>query len=350
MRKTPRDKLAMQRFYALAVMLVLILILIIGSVVLWIITPRPAVIDPQAPFAVQAVTLEGNTKYREDAVIGISGVVVGQNIFSVNTSDVEQKILTTFPYFETVDVRMLHLNEVHITVTEGTAEAAMAQGGNWLVFSHSGRILESREITGDRPGKLVTVKGADPPENTQGDLVPGNAVMNDYCLSMYQTLMDSAERYALNSVTAINLSDKNDLQLTWDDRIVVRLGNSSNLEHEIGVVAVTIPKILSKHGQNASGVLNVSSYSNDALENQAIFTPQSLLPTQTTASRRPAPGETTAAPSDSENGETDATDENSGGENGEDLSEDGSDGDGANGQSGESGLEDEANGEPDAGN
>ncbi len=299
MGKTPQEKLTRQRYITLVVMLLLILMLAVGSVVLWILTPRPVVNDPQAPFAVRTVTLEGNTKYREDAVLGMSGVTVGQNLFTVNTDDVRERLLAAFPYFETVDVQTLHMNEVHIAVTETSPAAAVAQNGCWLLFSRSGRVLEQREMRGDLPEGFLWVKGADPPPDAEGDLTVGGKVMDDYCLTIFHSLTDAISAHGLSGVTAMDLSDKNDLRLTWDDRIEIRLGNTSNLDHEIGVVAVTIPKVLGRHGQNASGVLNVSSYSNPALENQAVFTPSSLLPTTTTAQRRPSPGDQTQ-PSETE--------------------------------------------------
>ena len=292
-QSSERQSLAVRRFYMLVVCLTLIFLLAVGSVVLWAVTPWPVSQNQQnadSLFAVKTVTVEGNTKYSQEAVIGESGIQVGQSIFSVKSNQTEEKLLAAFPYFSSVQVQTLHMDEVHISVTETAVIGAIYADQSWVLVGENGKALEKQEIVSDMPKRLLYIKGTDAPE---GGVQLGGMAMDDYCQAILHTLLSAINRYELTNVTEIDMTDKTDLQLCWNGQILVKLGNSTNLEHEIGVVASTIPVILRDRGSHATGVLNVSSYSNDALENQAVFTPSSLLAETTTATRRPAAGETT---------------------------------------------------------
>lgn len=300
------------RFYALIVMLFLILVLTVASVILWVATPRPEEPDT-APstenqlFAVEKVTVQGNTKYLEDSVIGESGVLIGQSIFTVDSNEIEAHLLETFPYFVTVEVQTLHMNEVCITVTETDVIGVVYDKGYWVPVGTNGKALDQQEITSDRPRNVLYIKGAAP----EGGIKIGGMALEEYTASVLQTILSAVNQYELTDITEIDLTDLTDVRMNWREQIEVRFGNTTNLVHQIGVVAATIPKILESRGAQATGVLNVSSYSNEALENQAIFTPSSLLPVSTTATRRPATGETTTTtiPPEEDTGEDDDTSE-----------------------------------------
>ena len=297
-----KNRLATQRFYFLIAMLALILIFSVASLVLWIAAPRekkPVKTDGGV-FSVKTVTVEGNTTYQNDAVVGESGILVGQSIFSVDSNAVEEHLLKTFPYFSNVEVQTLHMKDVKITVSETSIIGTLYHDGYWVPVGANGKALGKQEITSDAPEHLPFIKGTAVPE---GGLTIGGIAMDEYSQSVLQTILAALKQYNLTDITEIDLSDKSNLKMTWSDQIEVLLGNTSNLTHEIGVVASTIPAVLESRGAQITGILNVSSYSNDALENQAVFTPSSLLPTTVTAPRKPASDEEKSAEDGTENAE-----------------------------------------------
>ncbi len=296
---------ATRRFYAVVVLLFLMLALLCASLVLFIMTPRPEK-EPDTDgglFSVETVVLEGNTKYLQDSVIGESGILIGQSIFSVKSNGVEEALLATFPYYETVEVQTRHMKEVCITVTETEEVAVMYDQGCWVTIGKNGKVLARREVDSDRPRGMLYIKGAVPPE---GGITVGGAAMDTYSVTVLQTLLEAIHRHELTDIIEIDMSGLNDIRMNWRGQIEILLGNATNLDHEIAVVASTIPKVLELRGEQATGILNVSSYSNDALENQAVFTPSSLLETEEPAQRVPVKGEEEPAKDDED---ADATEE-----------------------------------------
>ncbi len=295
-------KLATQRFYFLLILLALTLVFAVGAIVFWAITPRPPKMNEAGEaegglFSVKSITVEGNTRYYEDAVIGESGIVIGQSIFKVDSNDVEKQLLETFPYFSQVEVQTLHMDEVKITVQETAVIGVIYANERWVPVGENGKALDEQELTSDRPKGMMYIKGTLPPEE---GVVVGQQAIEDYTFSILQEILEAIKHYQLTDIIEIDLTDLSDISMNWRDQIIIKLGNTSNLSHEIGMVASTIPKILESRGQQITGVLNLSSYSNDALENQAVFTPSSLLPTTTKAPRRDLDAPTTTTGEDDE--------------------------------------------------
>ncbi|MBR5135114.1 MAG: FtsQ-type POTRA domain-containing protein [Clostridia bacterium] len=277
-RLAAKEKLATQRTYFLIAMLVLIVIFVVGSVIMWVRIPRTdeegRPLATGGPFSVETLTLEGNSMYAEDAVLHTSGVVVGQSIFNVDAEEIEQELMTTYPYYSSVKVETLGMKEVKITVTETSVIGVMYADGAWVLIGENGKAVSKKEVTTNRPKGVLYVKGAKLPE---GGVRLGGQAMEDYSFEVLQALVAAINDRNLTDIIEIDLTDLSDIRMNWRGQIEVKLGNSSNLQHEIAVVADNIPRILRARGDHITGVLNVSSYSNDMLTDQAIFTPSSVL-------------------------------------------------------------------------
>ncbi len=285
--KKPKRDLATQRFYFLIGVLALTLVFTVAAVIVWAITPRPASEDHVAQrgglFSVKSITVEGNTKYREDAVVGESGITLGQSIFNVDSEKIEAHLVATFPYYENVEVQTLHMKQVKITVYETPVVGVVYANGFWVPVGKNGKALDETPIVSDRPKGRLYIKGTTIPEN---GIVIGEPAIQEEEAAVLETIFSAMERYGLNGIVEIDLTDLSDITMNWRNQISIRLGNASNLVHEIGVVSRTIPKILESRGEHITGVLNLVSYSNDTLDDMAVFTPSSLLPPSTTAARQ----------------------------------------------------------------
>ncbi|MBQ3068458.1 MAG: FtsQ-type POTRA domain-containing protein [Clostridia bacterium] len=276
-----REAQARHRFYFLVVLLTIILALLLGIVFFWLTMPSQGA--EGGVFSVSEIHVKGNSVYHEEAVVAQSGVYKGQSIFAVNSNDAEKAIREAFPYYETVEVQTVNMREVHITVTETEVVAAVYANGHWVLVGKNGMALEECEITSDRPKRLMLIEGGVPPE---GGIKVGAPVMDVYSWAIAEKLLDAIRVAEFQDITRVDLSDISDLKVYWRDQIEVRLGNDSNLEYELRVIAHDVlPKLTASHSENVTGVLDISSYSNPDLQDQTIFTPSSLLATTTTAPR-----------------------------------------------------------------
>ena len=229
--------------------------------------------DQPSFLGVRSITVQGNTKYRDEAIIGIGGVKVGQSVFSVNKAQVEKKLESSFSYIADAKVEISFTRQMTIHITEATEMGAVYANGGWIVVDTTGKGLLRLPIESERPLRRLYLKGAQTVSHEVG-----KQVLSDRSLAIISEISRAFEAYKLGDINEIDMSNINDIRVSWKNQIVIALGNDSNLTYEIAVAAATIPKVLDRHGASASGVLNVSQYSDPTIENPSIvFTPSSLL-------------------------------------------------------------------------
>lgn len=285
-RRKKRRRLS--RFHTAVILFVAILAVSTALIVLIVAGRKPAggaEAQQPSPFGIKKVVVVGETRYDREAIIGISGLSVGQSIFSINKKLAAEKIAKSFPYIETVSIRNASFDTIEIDVKEVAVIGARYAHGRWIVVGQNGKALEELEIKGDRPPRLLYLKGVTPADCTVG----GNA-MDERSLGLTKKLLAAFDRYQFAGVGQIDMTSKTDIRLDWKNQITILLGNDSNLEHQIAFAAKTIPQLLENYGESMKGQFDLSSYSDAEPSNdKGIFTPEDQLPTGT----KPAASTTT---------------------------------------------------------
>ncbi len=251
---------------------------------------------------IESITVEGNTRYDEEAIIGISGITKGQSVFSVNKRTAAKKIQANFSYAEKVVININMKRQVTIAITEAQELGAVYAAGKWVVVSHQGVGLMQLPLESERPFRRLYLKGAE----TLTDAV-GKQVLDDGELAIVTELCDAMAANGLVGVGEIDLSDRSNIRLNWKNQITIAMGDNSNLTYEIAVAVSAIPKVLSRHGDTATGLLNLSQYSDKTIESPVIvFTPSAILnaPAETVPSTEGEAGETTQASGQTTEGTT----------------------------------------------
>ncbi len=223
--------------------------------------------------AVESVSVEGNTRYDDEAVIGASGIKTGQSVFSVNKRTAAKKVRETFLYAEQVRIDISLKRHVTIRITEAEELGAVYAGGKWVVVSKQGRGLMHLPLESERPFRRVYLKGA----RVKTDEL-GKQVLHSDDLAMITKITEAMAVNGLAGVREIDLSNRADIRLNWKNQIVISMGNDSNLEYQVAVAVSAIPKVLSRHGDTVTGLLNLSQYSDETVSSpRIVFTPSAIL-------------------------------------------------------------------------
>ncbi|MBP3382164.1 MAG: FtsQ-type POTRA domain-containing protein [Clostridia bacterium] len=225
-------------------------------------------------FTVSGIAVSGNTRYDDKAIVGESGLKLGQSVWSVNKAAAAKKIEATFPYVEKAVVKSPSFNTITIEITETRILGAMYGDGKWLIVGSNGKVLETMPLESDRPGRYFYLQGATP---AQGAAI-GSVAMDERSVRIVSTVLDAVEANKIEGIMGIDMRDKTRISLNWKNTLTIVLGNESNLAAEIKLLAGTLPQILEKNGGVLSGRLDISSYSDSNDNNdQIIYTPQDVL-------------------------------------------------------------------------
>ena len=278
--KTVKKRRRPSRFHRMLVMLAILGVLVIAIFIMRsaykaaVAKREDQTESGSSVFSVKEITVSGNTRYLPEAIVKVSGLYVGQSVWSVDKSEAAEKVLAAFPYIAEAEVENTAYNRYRINVTETVEIGVMYGAGQWLSVGANGKILAARPVDADRPLRTLYIKGADPVGSK-----PGEQALEERCWRILTELREACREYGLSGVGEIDLTNKSDLRLTVNGRILVRLGNDSNLTHEIGVVVNALPGIEAQYGASAAGQLDVSAFSVQGGSEQGVFTPRELLPT-----------------------------------------------------------------------
>lgn len=202
-------------------------------------------------FKIENISVTGNSKYADGDIVAASGIEKGQNLFRIDPADAKQSIESIFPYVETARVRRVFPSGVNIEISQAKPQAALKYSGGYMLITLSGKVLETSLES--LPSGFIQIVGVDP-----GELEPGKFLPDSFKeqLTMLGYLEQAFDEVPLEQeVNLIDLSDRLDIKILFQKRIILRLGSEGDL-----VEKLTFAKaIISEHlGDNFVGVLNAA--------------------------------------------------------------------------------------------
>ena len=272
-RRRRRRKLMIIRT-SIVLAVVLVLLLVGALVVMKIVGTQQSKRGETTTFlAVDSIVVEGDTRYSDEEIIETSGLYVGQSLLGVNKVKAHDTLLENMPYLNTVEISNTKFNVIRIRVTETEVMAAVKlEKKNWMIVGVNNQALEQLKEN-KLPEGVLRVVGA-----TLENEEIGKTLLDERSLRMTRTLSAAADLYDLSGLTTINMTKKTDVYVLINERLKVRLGNDTNLAAQIEMLSATLPTLYQNNGVNASGELDMRTFSDDEADNdKAIYTPPELL-------------------------------------------------------------------------
>ncbi len=247
------------------------------------------------------VSIKGTEYYSGESVIELSGIEEGQNIFSIDLDEIEEKIEKEMPYIEECEIKRSLPTGIKINIT-GAQPVGMVtlQSGVRIIVSVEGKSLEmlapdDGSVASDTDTAVTSatdVSGTDTilaqsvgmlrhsiyidesslPEivglQVSGGMEPGEyiEISDETALTTLKHLTELLEKYELPP-KKIDLS-AGKLFVYYDDRIVIKLGAGTDLETKIEMANDIIKNKLSEYDSGRVDVTNPQ---------KGYFTPEYVL-------------------------------------------------------------------------
>lgn len=208
-----RQRRNLSLYYATAFIIILIVGIVLSLTVL---------------FTVSEINVEGDSVYTSDEIISASGVNVGANLIRLNTSKAEKTLLKQKVYLDTAEVRRVFPDKVLISVTPSVVFANVKTSGGYLIISEKGKILGT--ATAPTNGIPVVV-GFETVNTEPGDFLlcedtEKQQMFDNLCAAM-------VKNETVKGITEINVTDRYNISLEYDDRITIELGSQNELEYKL---------------------------------------------------------------------------------------------------------------------
>lgn len=213
-------------------------------------------------FRLQSLTFVNLRGYDAEDVFRAIDVRKNQFIFSISDSEIEKRLRTEFPYIQDVALELSLPSAASLIFTEDSARFYTKIYDEYFVISQSMRVLErcSSEDELEDGLREITL----PPVSYA---VVGHSLrfFDASYLSFLNAFLDTMEQADIfRSIASMDLSNRFDIVLNYEDRVTVELGNDDNLETRLLFVKSTIDTL----EDDQRGTLHIID------NKQAVFSPE----------------------------------------------------------------------------
>ena len=172
-------------------------------------------------FRVGEITVSGVSRYTAQDIIDASGVEKGDNLFLVGGSRTAQKIYSSLPYVDEVNIRHALPDGIVITVTERTPAAVIQGGESWWIVDAKGKILE-QVATAEQAGvaEVTGLTALLPAVGTTLAVEDAESFRLEALLSLLKAL---EQRGLLEKISEIDLTSAAEVSMLYDGRLTVKM-------------------------------------------------------------------------------------------------------------------------------
>ena len=217
----------MSIYYALAIVLGAVIILILCMT--WIFN-----------YEVKNIKINGLSLYSNEQILVVGGVAQSGNLIRTDTDLIEERLTKHLVYIDDVKVKKKYPTGLEINITEAKKAADIEYKSQYFVLSESGRILECGNT--ERNAGIPLVKGLELESLNPGDKLAATDVMKTKILNQLTEIIADLE---FKNIRAIDLSDRTNIILSYDDRINIYIGSSVDMDYKLKYIKTVIDERLS---------------------------------------------------------------------------------------------------------
>lgn len=231
-------------------------------------------------FKVENIQVSGSSQYDAQQIIDISGIEQGQNLILTSEDKAESLITKNLPYISSVTLKKKLPSTVTIVVEKAVPWVQVDQDNGYFLLDENLKVLEIRKKQMKNVPIIRGVTKHGKINNSAGETIK---IVNDFkCLrlNMLKEIFDEAEAEGIDKITVIQIENVEDINITYDDKIVLQCGSSDNLDLKMKYAKRILAE--KEHG-GQSGILNLSRIPSE--KQQAYFTACDLTEDQVSYSK-----------------------------------------------------------------
>lgn len=228
-------------------------------------------------FKVEKVQVSGHVKYSPWEVSEASGIEIGSNLLGVSRAQVSGNIISNLPYVDRVRVGIILPDTVNIMITELDAAYSVQDTlGYWWLINDSGKIVDEvnavtaksyTQVLGvllEEPSvgqqaiahetDLTTIPLVDPEtgeapteEETEAEETLESITVDITAAQRLQSAISVLQALGTNSISgqidSVDVTNLKAIELWYDERFQINLGDTMRLEYKIGALRATIDKM-----------------------------------------------------------------------------------------------------------
>lgn len=201
-------------------------------------------------FKIDTIQVVGESRYDPQEIIQLSGVEKGENLVTIDTQKGEAAIAAKMPYLESVRIKRQLPSTVNIEITEAKAAGCIAYDNQYVIINSAGKVLELAQAPLDG---VPVIKGVVVKEAALSQKV---VLEDETSLTLISEIEAARASAGLTPVTEFDLTNPVSPTITYDGRIIIKLGIPTDLEYKLQTAVAVLNSEDMKTAQR--GTLDVS--------------------------------------------------------------------------------------------
>lgn len=189
-------------------------------------------------FNIATIEIGGRSDtYTLEEVAQASGVHTGDNLMRLSTTDVESRIMSRLIFIERADVEKQFPDTLRIIITPSTAALNIIDDSGTLQVSLTGKILTA---TPEADPTLPAITGFETTVRDPGETITSADTTKN---TIFEEIANKLTDNLTYPITAVDMTDKYDITLTLEDRIIFSIGNWSELDYKISMAEAVLSNL-----------------------------------------------------------------------------------------------------------
>lgn len=195
-------------------------------------------------FKIDTIEVEGETQYDKNKIINLTEISYGQNLFTVNSSNIKNILEKELYYLEKVDIKKKFLGTVIINVQDAKPIIAIYSNGRYILLSKSLKILETDvDIV---PSTAAIVSGVELNSPEIGLAASYNVEYKEK-FDVLTEIISLSEKLELQGINYINIEDIYNIKMEYESRIAIKFGTQSRLKRKISNIKKIVDESIDKN-------------------------------------------------------------------------------------------------------
>lgn len=197
-------------------------------------------------FNVKTIIVSGTSKhYTSQKIANATKVDVGDNLFSINLREVEERVEENLPLIEKAKCSVKLPDTLIVTVSDAEEVYSVETDGKFIIASRSGKVIS---IDDTQKKSTVLLKGFEPKETAVGKMLTSKDSQRNGIFDDFANVLDNDTK-----ITAVDASDKYDINIIYDPGIEFHAGSLYDIEYKTSLAK----KVLENQGSVQGGYMEM---------------------------------------------------------------------------------------------
>ncbi|MBE6643176.1 MAG: FtsQ-type POTRA domain-containing protein [Ruminococcaceae bacterium] len=187
---------------------------------------------------IESIEVKGNERYTSEQIVEVSGITVGQNMYSISKPEAKRLIIAEYPYVSDVVIRRTLPSTLTFRITEDIPAYYTEICGEYYILSDTLRVLERTEELPTEELGLIRIMFADIKSVIVGEYIGFNKDITFEYIDSFIQSVNVHERRA--NITSIDLSRRYNIYVYYEDRFKIYLGDNTETEMKLTFAGLMI--------------------------------------------------------------------------------------------------------------